>query len=338
MQKTDSVHAKARCLVTGGAGFIGSHVTDQLISSGSDVIVLDDLSGGFVDNVNPQARFVTGSITDVELVEKLFSENRFDYVFHIAAYAAEGLSHFIRRFNYTNNLIGSATLINSAIRHECKSFVFTSSIAVYGSGQVPMLEEMKPEPEDPYGISKYAVEMDLIAAHRLFGLKYIIFRPHNVYGERQNIGDKYRNVIGIFMNQVMQGEPCTIFGDGGQTRAFSHIGDVAPAIARSVNVPEAHTQVFNIGADTVCSVKDLAEIVQRAMGESTGIRHLNAREEVLHAYSDHGKAAQILDFRPTITLEEGITRMAKWAWASGPRSSPKFKAIEIEKKLPEGWW
>ena len=150
MQKKDSVQAKTRCLVTGGAGFIGSHVTDQLISVGGDVTVLDDLSGGFETNVSPQAKFVTGSITDVDLVEKLFSENRFDYVFHIAAYAAEGLSHFIRRFNYTNNLIGSTTLINAAIRHECKCFVFTSSIAVYGAAQVPMLEDIKPEPEDPY--------------------------------------------------------------------------------------------------------------------------------------------------------------------------------------------
>jgi UDP-glucose 4-epimerase len=337
MRETNSVHARAHCLVTGGAGFIGSHVTDHLISIGNDVTVLDDLSGGFEDNINPQAKFVTGSITDVELVEKLFSESRFDHVFHIAAYAAEGLSHFIRLFNYTNNLIGSTTLINAAIRHECKSFVFTSSIAVYGAGQVPMLEDMKPEPEDPYGISKYAVEMDLIAAHRLFGLNYVIFRPHNVYGERQNIGDKYRNVIGIFMNQVMQGQPCTIFGNGNQTRAFSHIGDIAPAIARSVYVPEAYNQVFNIGADTHYSIRELAEVVQRAMGKTTGIQYLNAREEVLHAYSDHSKATRVLGCQPTITLEDGITRMAKWAWASGPRSSPKFKEIEIEKYLPESW-
>jgi UDP-glucose 4-epimerase len=337
MQKTSGSQGKVTCLVTGGAGFVGSHVTDQLISIGSNVTVLDDLSGGFEANLNPLAKFVSGSITDVELVERLFSQNRFDYVYHIAAYAAEGLSHFIRRFNYTNNLIGSTTLINAAIRHECKCFVFTSSIAVYGAGQVPMLEDMKPEPEDPYGIAKYAVEMDLIAARRLFGLNYIVFRPHNVYGERQDIGDKYRNVIGIFMNQVMQGQPCTIFGDGSQTRAFSHIGDIAPAIARCVNLPEAYNQVFNVGADTPYSVKYLADLVQRAMGKSTGILYLNAREEVPHAYSDHRKAAQILGCRPTITLEDGITRMAKWAWAVGPRSSPKFKAIEIEKYLPEGW-
>src|SRR5690606_24729495 len=143
-------------------------------------------------------------------------------------YAAEGLSHFIRRFNYTNNLIGSVNLINEAIKHDIKCFVFTSSIAVYVVAEPPMVETMVPQPEDPYGVSKYSVEQDLKIAHEMFGLNYIVFRPHNVYGEHQNIGDRYRNVIGIFMNQIMQGKPLTVFGDGQQTRAFSYIDDVAP--------------------------------------------------------------------------------------------------------------
>jgi UDP-glucose 4-epimerase len=326
-----------RSLVTGGAGFIGSHVADHLVRAGHDVVVLDDLSGGFTGNVNPKAGFAEGSVTDAALVDSLFARHRFDYVFHLAAYAAEGLSHFIRRFNYTNNLIGSVTLVNAAVRHKSKCFVFTSSIAVYGAGQTPMTEDMRPEPEDPYGISKYAVEMDLAAAHRLFGLDYIVFRPHNVYGERQNIGDKYRNVIGIFLNQAMQGLPCTIFGDGLQTRAFSHIADVAPAIARSVTIPEAYNQVFNIGADTPYRVRDLADIVQRFMGRQTGLQYLPARHEVVHAFSDHGKAARILGCAPTISLEEGIARMGKWALATGPRSSREFAGIEVEEGLPPSW-
>ena len=226
-----------RSLVTGGAGFIGSHVARHCLALGHEVVVLDDLSGGFRDHVPDGAIFVQGSVTDHELVQRLFAEHRFDYVYHLAAYAAEGLSHFIRRFNYTNNLIGSVNLINEAVKHEVKCFVFTSSIAVYGANQLPMTEDLTPQPEDPYGIAKYAVELDLRAAHEMFGLNSIIFRPHNVYGENQNIGDRYRNVIGIFMNQIMQGQPMTIFGDGSQTRAFSYIDDVAPIIARSVDVP-----------------------------------------------------------------------------------------------------
>src|SRR6266513_2705340 len=216
-------------LVTGGAGFIGAHVVNELIAAGHKVIVVDDLSGGFEDHINKDAVFIRGSVYDDLFISGIFSEYKFDYVFHLAAYAAEGLSHFIRRFNYNNNLIGSINLVNESIKSKVKCFVFTSSIAVYGAGQLPMTVDTNPVPEDPYGISKYAVELDLKTAHEMFGLNYVVFRPHNVYGERQNIADKYRNVIGIFMNQVMQGQPCTIFGDGGQTRAFTHVADVAPA-------------------------------------------------------------------------------------------------------------
>src|SRR5580658_3109311 len=220
-----------KSLITGGAGFIGAHVTNELIKMGHEGIVLDDLSGGFEENINPAAIFIKGSITDHELITRIFNEHKFDYVYHLAAYAAEGLSHFIKRFNYNNNLIGSVNLINESIKHKVKCFVFTSSIAVYGIGKPPLREDMIPVPEDPYGVAKYAVEMELRVSHEMFGLNYVIFRPHNVYGEYQNLGDRYRNVVGIFMNQIMQGKPMTIFGDGKQTRAFSYIDDVAPAIA-----------------------------------------------------------------------------------------------------------
>src|SRR6267154_3248389 len=168
-------------------------------------------------------------------ISMLYATHRFDYIYHLAAYAAEGLSHFIRRYNYNTNLIGSVNLINEAVKQKVKCFVFTSSIAVYGKGQLPMTEEMTPVPEDPYGVSKYAVELDLRAAHEMFGLNYVVFRPHNVYGENQNIGDRYRNVIGIFMNQTMRGEPLTVVGDGAQALAVSHIDVVAPETPDSVN-------------------------------------------------------------------------------------------------------
>ena len=162
---------RIRSLVTGGAGFvvIGSHVARHCLSLDHDVIVLDDLSGGFRDQVPTGAHFVDGSVMDRELISNLFHSYLFDYVYHPAAYAAEGLSHFIRRFNYTNNLVGSINLINEAVKHKVKCFVFTSSIAVYGKGQLPMDENVVPQPEDPYEISKYSVELDLRAAHEMFG-------------------------------------------------------------------------------------------------------------------------------------------------------------------------
>jgi UDP-glucose 4-epimerase len=330
-------HGDATSLVTGGAGFIGSHVVDSLLDLGHRVLVLDDLSGGFRENVNPAATLIEGSITDVELVNDIFSAHRMDYVYHLAAYAAEGLSHFIRSFNYTNNLIGSMNVLNGAVRHRCRCFVFTSSIAVYGAGQTPMHESMMPQPEDPYGISKYAVELDLKAANRMFGLDYIIFRPHNVYGERQNLGDPYRNVIGIFMNQILQGLPCTIFGDGTQTRAFSHIADVAPVIAKSVCTPLAYNQVFNVGADIPYSVNDLAKQVQLAMGKHTGTVHLPAREEVLHAFSDHSKSSEVFGTSANVTLAEGLHRMAEWVKKAGARQGKPFQNIEVDRELPPSW-
>jgi UDP-glucose 4-epimerase len=324
-------------LVTGGAGFIGSHVARHCLALGHKVVVLDDLSGGFADYVPQGAVFIEGSITDAPLLDRLFTEYKFDYVYHLAAYAAEGLSHFIRRFNYTNNVIGSVNLINEAVKHEVKCFVFTSSIAVYGAGQVPMREDMIPQPEDPYGIAKYAVELDLRAAHGQFGLNYVIFRPHNVYGEHQNLGDRYRNVIGIFMNQIMQDQSLTVFGDGTQTRAFSYIDDVAPHIARSVTVKEAFGEVINIGADRPHSVNELTSVVGRALGVTPKVSHLPARHEVQHAYSDHSKAHRLFGGKEAVSLSDGVARMAKWARAAGARQSKSFDAIEVRKKLPPSW-
>lgn len=326
-----------RSLVTGGAGFIGSHVAAECLAMGHEVVVLDDLSGGFEDHVPDGALFVRGSITDAHLVSRLFNEHRFDHVYHLAAYAAEGLSHFIRRFNYTNNVVGSMNLVNEAVRHEVRCFVFTSSIAVYGAAEPPMDEAMAPRPEDPYGIAKYAVEMDLRAAHEMFDLPYVIFRPHNVYGENQNIGDRYRNVIGIFMNQIMMGRPLTVFGDGEQTRAFSYIGDVAPPIAKSVEVPAAYGQVFNIGADTPYSVNDLARVVSEAFGVEPNVAHLPPRNEVVDAYASHERAARLLGAEARTSLDEGIARMAAWARQVGARRGQPFGEIEIHRALPSIW-
>lgn len=330
---------KKTVLVTGGAGFIGAHVTNELIGKGYEVVVLDDLSGGFQENVHPKATFIKGSITDTVLLDSLFEQHRFNYIFHLAAYAAEGLSHFIRKFNYENNLIGSINLINKAVIHKVECFVFTSSIAVYGAGQNPMSEQLTPAPEDPYGVSKFAVEMDLKAAHEMFGLNYIIFRPHNVYGEYQNIGDRYRNVIGIFMNQLMQGKQLTVFGDGSQTRAFSYIADVAPIIARSVEVRAAYNEVFNIGGDTDYTINELAQTVQKVMGIEQSINYQPARNEVLHATADHTKAINIfeLDADQFVSLESGVQKMADWVRVAGARESAYFGKIEIEENLPPIW-
>jgi UDP-glucose 4-epimerase len=326
-------------LVTGCSGFIGSHVVRELLAMGHRVVGIDDLSGGFVENHPPGLEFRRGSIEDPALIAAVFAETRVDYVFHLAAYAAEGLSHFVRRFNYTNNLIGSINLINAAVSSETvRCFVFTSSIAVYGRNQLPMTEELEPRPEDPYGIAKYAVELDLRAAGAMWSLPSIVFRPHNVYGENQNLGDGHRNVVGIFMNQVMRGMPMTIFGDGLQTRAFTYIDDVAPIIARSIERPAAFGSTFNLGSDTPRTVLDIARAVAAAFDKPLRLEHLEERHEVKDAFSSHHRARAVFgDLVRDVPLEQGIARMARWAKEVGPREPKYFGAVEIEKGLPASW-
>ena len=330
--------ASGPVLVTGAAGFIGSHLTRRLMESGHRVVALDDLSGGFRDNLPADADFVEASVLDQDRLTKLFEKHKFRHVYHLAAYAAEGLSHFIRKFNYSNNVLGSMNLINLSVCHGVERFVFTSSIAVYGSNQVPMHERMAPSPEDPYGIAKYAVELDLRAAHELFGLQYTVFRPHNVYGEYQNIGDRYRNVIGIFMNQLALGQPLTIFGDGQQQRAFSYIDDVVWPMVACLDMPETACDVFNVGSDEPYTVNVLAEAVMDAMGVKGKIRNLAARKEVIIAYSDHGKLRAVFkDMPKPVPLTEGLKKMATWAKRQKPRKTKLSLELEIEKNLPDSW-
>ncbi len=326
-----------RVLVTGAAGFIGSHVAEECVKLGMDVVGVDDLSGGFEENVPEGVDFREGDLRDPAVAASLWRDGRFDVVYHLAAYAAEGLSHFIRRYNYGSNVIASVNLINEAVKHDARCFVFTSSIAVYGRNQVPMTESLTPEPEDPYGIAKLAVEMDLRAARAMFGLNHVIFRPHNVYGERQNISDKYRNVIGIFMNRAMQGQSMPVSGDGEQTRAFSYIGDVAPVIARSPQVPAAANRVFNVGADRAYTINELAAEVAAAMGVPPNVEHLPARNEVVHAFSDHSAAGEVFGHAESTDLKTGLARMAEWVRQHGPRPPVVFKDIEVEKGLPPSW-
>ncbi|MCA8999875.1 MAG: NAD-dependent epimerase/dehydratase family protein, partial [Planctomycetaceae bacterium] len=322
---------------TGGAGFIGSHLVDALVDHGDDVVVMDDLSGGFKRNVPTGDALLRGSVSREQDVAAAFADGPFDVVFHLAAYAAEGLSHHIKRFNYENNLVGSVNLINAAVNADVGHFVFLSSAAVYGHATGTLTELDLPEPIDSYGIAKLAVEAELAVTERLFGLPYTIFRPHNVYGPYQNIGDRYRNVVGIFMNRLMRGEPLPVFGNGEQKRAFTDIRDVAPGIARAPFVPESRNQVFNVGSDRAVTVNELAQAVAKAFGETPRIEYLPAREEVELAWADHSKFRSVFAPGPEHSLEEGIQHMANWARQVGPRSSSVFTQVELTKHLPPSW-
>jgi len=343
---------RPRALVTGAAGFIGSHVAEYCATAiGLDVVGVDDLSGGFEANFEPTrrlgGRLVIGNVLDDKFMRHLFAKyGPFDYVYHLAAYAAEGLSHFIRRYNYENNLVASATVLNCALRqgeegHRVRRFVFTSSIAAYGSTPVlPMIETTPKTPEDPYGIAKLAFEFDLVAAKRVFPelIDYTIFRPHNVYGPRQNLADKFRNAVAIFINQIMRHQPITIYGDGRQTRAFSYIDDVAPVIAASVLVDAAENEDFFVGTDNATSVNNLAALVARAMGTPDHqIVHLDARKEVVHAHASNAKMRCAFAPAQPVTLAEGLASTVQNFRAHGASEPTGYLSIEVASHLPPTW-
>jgi len=326
---------KSKILVTGGAGFIGSHLVDYLIKQKHEVIVLDDLSGGLKKNVNKKARFVNGSIINKDLVDNLTKET--DIIYHLAAYAAEGLSHFNRRYNYMNNLIGSINLINSAIKNSIKKFLFTSSMAVYGNGNPPFDEKDILNPEDPYGISKQAIEKDLKAAYKMFGLEYAIIRLHNIYGERQFMGDPYRNVIGIWMNRILQNKPLLVYGDGRQIRAFSYIDDVIPCIAKAPFIEEAKNQIINLGTKNPCTLSEIAKKTLKSMKSNLKVIYTEPRFEVKDAYCTIEKSERILGFKDKTSLDEGLRRMAKWAKSNGAMQPIIWEEYELTKNLPDFW-
>lgn len=328
---------KETVIITGGAGFIGSHVAKHCLDIGFDVVVIDDLSGGFKENIPPAVVFEQCNITESEEIDSIFAMYRPKYVYHLAADARENLSHFAARHTYMQNVIGSANVINACVNYDVKCLVFTSSIAVMANGIPPYQENEPFRPMDPYGASKALIEQHLHYALEMFGLNYIVFRPFNVYGPGQNIGDKYRNVIGIFMNQIMNGKPLTVFGDGEQRRAFSYIDDVAKPIAGSVLNELAYNNLFYIGGYQHYSVNELIDIICIEFGRTyTEIKYLQERHEAKNAWALTEKARQL--FGPSkVPLRTGIREMAAWVRKVGPRKSKDFENIEIRKNLPEGW-
>lgn len=332
-----------KALVTGAAGFIGSWLCDGLLQHGHRVIAIDDLSGGWQHNVPAAAQFRRVDITNPTQVADVWADYQPDVVFHFAAYAALGRSHWVRSFNYRNNIIGSMNLINLAIESNIDRFVFASSMGVYGDNPPPYTETQIPNPHDPYAVAKYAVELDLQSAALSHGLKWTIIRPHSVYGPKQNTVDRYRNVVGIFIRQAVTNEPLTIYGDGTQRRAFSYVADIIDPIIRAAWSPHTIGEVYNIGGDQPTTINALADAVQSAMASmwQPGPRvHLPERHEVKEAFCDHTKARTDLGFESVTSLEEGIRRTVSWYLDTGWKQDPQHHVVpptEITSRLPTYW-
>lgn len=305
-------------LVTGNLGLIGSNFVKYLQNNKTNlfnIIGIDDLSGGMIENINNDITQYYVNLEDDNAVNYIFDKHKIDYVYHFAAYAAEGLSPFIRNFNYRNNLLSSVNIINACINFNIKKLIFTSSMAVYGSNQTPFFEDMIPSPEDPYGVAKYAVEQDIKTANHMFNLSYTIVRPHNVIGIGQNIYDKYRNVIGIWIRRILNGESITIYGDGSQIRSFSDISFYMEPFFKLMD-NKYDNQIYNIGADKYISILDAAKTLQRIAKDKnikTEIEFLEKRKEVHTAYCNHDKAKKDLNFVDNTNLGQTMSDMLEWA-------------------------
>jgi len=325
-------------LITGVAGLLGSRLADWIIKNHPEykVVGIDDLSGGYKENIHPKVDFWQMNLV-THPIENCFEVHKPDYVFHFAAYAAEGLSPFIRQYNYENNLVATSRIINQCIKHDVKRLVFTSTLAVYGHGYGGIFEETQiPKPIDPYGVAKYACEMDIQIAGEQHGLDWCIIRPHNVYGVKQNIWDKYRNVLGIWMFQHMNGEPMTIFGDGNQTRAFSYIDDSLEPLWKSAILPEASKQIINLGGIEEYSINHANEILREVIGNGEVV-YKEARHEVKHSIPTYQKSVDILGFEHKTSLKEGLTNMWEWAQQQPKRDRFVWPTYELDKGIYSFW-
>lgn len=327
-----------KVLITGVAGLLGSRLADWIVENRlADVVGVDDLSGGYIENVNPSIEFHNINLhANTKKMDELFAEKKFDYVFHFAAYAAEGLSPFIREYNYQNNLIATTKLINNSIRHKVKRFVFTSTMAVYGNGVPPFKESDQQMPIDPYGIAKYACEMDIQVAGDQHGLDWCIIRPHNVYGAKQNIWDKYRNVLGIWMYNHLSGMPLTIYGDGQQTRAFSYIDDCVPYFWLCAVDPRASKQIFNIGGDDHITINEAADLLINVIGGGEK-QYLEGRHEVKHAWVTHDKIKSVLNYKQVTSLGDGLAMMWEWAKKQPMRKRKLWDKYELDVGIYDYW-
>jgi UDP-glucose 4-epimerase len=328
----------SKVLITGVAGLLGSRLADYILETqpGVEVVGIDDLSGGYEENINPKVEFWRMNLVE-HPIENCFEVHNFDYVFHFAAYAAEGLSPFIRQYNYENNLVATARVINNCIKYNVKRLVFTSTLAVYGHGNYGIFDETQvPKPIDPYGIAKYGCEMDIQIANEQHGLDYCIIRPHNVYGIKQNIWDKYRNVLGIWMYQHMNGEPMTIFGDGTQTRAFSYIDDSLKSLWNAAVLPQASKQIINLGGIEEYSINHACEVLRDVIGGGE-VTYKEARHEVKHSIPTYQKSIDILGFEHKTSLKDGLNEMWKWVQQQPTRDRFVWPKYELDKGIYSFW-
>lgn len=329
-----------RVLVTGAAGLVGSNLVQYLTEHGCRVCGVDNLSGGNFIIHGDRVEFHKCDVESDYFI-RIFKQFNPDVVYHCAAYAAEGLSPFIRKFNYKNNLVATANVVNCCIQYGVDRLVFFSSMAVYGNRYYPPFdEELTPTPIDPYGVAKYACEMDIQIAGEQHGLDWCIIRPHNIYGRNQNIWDQYRNVLGIWMRKHLDGEPLTIFGDGTQRRAFSFIDDCLLSMYLAGESPLASKQIINLGGTKSVTIEEAADTLIDVMGGGEKL-FLEGRHETKLAFSTWDKSVELLSYgtedNPETSLHAGLTDMWEYAKTATRGIAKVWDTYEVDRGIYNFW-
>lgn len=324
-----------KILVTGNLGFIGSHLTEKLLSKGHDVVGIDDESGG--DARNSIFKQYYNDCRDYSLVDFIIKNERPKAIYHLAANAAEGKSHFSPIDITTRNYNSFLNVLVAGINNGMKRIVVTSSVAVYGSAEPPFTEETEPEPEDLYGLSKLNIEKSLKILSKVHDFEWVVARAHNVYGPRQSMSDPYRNVVTIWMNKILKGEPYVIYGDGSMQRCYTYVDDLVEGLYK-MGFEDVNGEIFNLGADEAYSLKQLSDAIQKVSGGVTPPEFLPSRpQEVKTAVLSHEKAKKLLGYKTRTSLEEGIERTWKWAKQQGPQKL-RYTDFEIDSpKIPANW-
>lgn len=336
-----------RILVTGAAGFMGSHLVDSLVTNTAhEVFGVDDLSGGYLRNVHPKSHFTKLDLRNKKNVESYIAHIQPELLYYLAADATEGRSQFTPISATERNYVAYLYTLVPAIKNGLKKVVLTSSMSVYGNQQTPFSEEMPTKPEDIYAIAKTAMEQSTAILSKVYGFDYVIIRPHNVYGPKQNLSDPYRNVIGIFINCILQKKHFFIYGDGRQKRAFTYIDDFTPYCLASGLRSNVNGEIINIGPRQEHTINEVSSIVLHTFFGSKNIPknlmpvYLDPRpQEVKEAFCTSTKAEKLLGYTTSMNLEEGVARMVKWAKSIGPQEFTYLsEGLELEtSKTPKTW-
>lgn len=324
--------------ISGVAGFLGSHLADAFIARGHRVIGIDNLIGGYLDNIPAAVEFYRGDCNNLPFVSAVMAGA--DAVYHCAAAPYEGLSVFSPHLVTQNIVTPTSAMVSAAISNRVRRFVNCSSMSRYGTNTVPFTEDMEPNPQDPYGIGKYASELLLRNLCKVHGMEWVIAVPHNIVGPRQKYDDPYRNVASIFINLMLQGRQPHIYGDGNQKRCFSYVSDDVEPLVRMATDTAVVGEVMNIGPDDeFITINQLAARIARLLDFDLHIQYTAARpQEVLLANCSADKARRLLGYSPKVKLDEGLQYMIDWIRLRGPKPFDYHLDIEIlNDKTPETW-